>query len=46
VLWKEVLDPIPNSKSKKEVNKMVEFDEIKQSLANFAQPLLEMGDSL
>ncbi|MBS4815865.1 MAG: peptide chain release factor 2 [Clostridium sp.] len=25
---------------------MVEFDAIKQSLANYAQPLLEMGDSL
>ena len=33
-------------KGKKEVNKMVEFDAIKQSLANYAQPLLEMGDSL
>lgn len=31
---------------KKEVRKMVEFDAIKQSLANYAQPLLEMGDSL
>lgn len=30
-------------KGKKEVNKMVEFDAIKQSLANYAQPLLEMG---
>ena len=33
-------------KGKKEVKKMVEFDAIKQSLANYAQPLLEMGDSL
>ena len=33
-------------KGKKEVSKMVEFDAIKQSLANYAQPLLEMGDSL
>ena len=35
-----------NQRKKKEVNKMVEFDAIKQSLANYAQPLLEMGDSL
>lgn len=31
---------------KKEVNTMVEFDAIKQSLSNYGQPLLEMGDSL
>lgn len=31
---------------RKKVSGMVEFDQIKATLSNYEQPLLEMGDSL